>query len=93
MYDDLWRLNVELKSRHILKEFAKTKKWSGRELARQAGLGHAIVLHLMNGERSRCSKATADAIEDALGCPRGLLFETSVSTVSASNGRRELVRS
>lgn len=90
MHDDLWRINMELKSRSLLHEFAKHKKWSGRQLAREAGLGHAIVLHLLSGERTTCNRSTAAAIEDALDCPRGLLFETKVSSVSGSNGRKEL---
>lgn len=90
MNDDLWRINMELKSRSLLREFLKHKKWSGRQLAREAGLGHAIVLHLLKGERTTCNRDTAEAIEDALGCPRNLLFETKVSSVSGSNGRKVL---
>lgn len=88
MSTDLWRINMELKSQRLLRDYVKHMKWSGRQLAREAGLGHAIVLHLMKGERTTCNRATAEAIEDALGCPRGLLFETKVSSVSASNGQR-----
>ena len=47
---------------------------SGRELARRAGLGQAIVGHLLSGRRSTCSRPTATRIEAALGCPTGLLF-------------------
>ena len=88
MNDDLWRINMELKSRRLLCDYAKHMNWSGRRLAQEAGLGHAIVLHLMKGTRTTCNRTTAEAIEDALRCPRGLLFETKVSSVSASNGRK-----
>lgn len=60
---------------------------SGRELARRAKLGQAIVGHLLSGRRTTCSLATARAIEEALGCPRGLLFDESVSAVRA-DGRQ-----
>lgn len=83
-----WRLHVELKSRRLLADYVKHMGWSGRKLAREAGLGHAIVAHLLSGERKRCSPATARKIEEALGCPRNLLFEPSVSSVSGSNGRQ-----
>lgn len=56
---------------------------SGRELARRAGLKPAIVGHLLAGRRTTCSKATAVAIEEALGCPRNLLFVETVSAVRA----------
>ncbi len=87
MDNDLWRLNVELRSRRLLLDYLKAMRWSQRELAREAGLGHAIVNHLCNGKRKSCNKATAAAIEEALRCPPGLLFVVTASTVSASNGR------
>lgn len=88
MNDDLWRLNVELRSRRLLLDYLKAMKWSQRRLAQEAGLGHAIVNHLCKGTRKTCSKATSAAIEEALRCPPGLLFVESVSIVSPSNGRR-----
>lgn len=88
MHEDQWRLNVTLRSKRLLKDYVKHLGWSGRKLAKEAGLGHAIVAHLLRGTRKTCSARTANAIEDALGCPRGLLFEVSVSTVSESNGRQ-----
>lgn len=88
MHEDLWRLRVELRSRRLLLDYLKAMKWSQRRLAQEAGLGHAIVNHLCKGTRKACSKRTASAIEEALRCPPGLLFVDTVSTVSASNGRR-----
>ena len=89
MQENLWRLNVKLRSRRLLNDYVKHMDWSGRRLAREAHLGHAIVAHLMSGARTTCSPATAKAIEEALGCPRHLLFEQTVSSVSASNGHNE----
>lgn len=78
-----WRLNVRLKDRRLLAHYIGPTGLdiSGRELARRANLGQAIVGHLLSGRRTSCSKATAVAIERALGCPSGLLFVESVSSV------------
>lgn len=78
---------MKLRSRRLLRDYVNHLGWSGRRLAKEAGLGPAIVGHLLKGERSTCSPRTARRIEEALGCPRGLLFEESVSTVSRSNGQ------
>ena len=78
---DPWRLYVRLRSHRLLKEYVKHMGLSGRELAKRAGLGHAIVGHLLKGTRATCNPATAKAIEEALGCPPGLLFEPLVSSV------------
>jgi plasmid maintenance system antidote protein VapI len=47
---------------------------SERQVAREAGLSHATLNHLITGRRSSCSERTALAIERVLGCPSGLLF-------------------
>ena len=78
---DPWRLYVRLRSHRLLKEYVKHMGLSGRELAKRAGLGHAIVGHLLKGTRTTCNPATAKAIEEALGCPPGLLFEPFVASV------------
>lgn len=86
-----WRLIVRLKSRRALREYADFHKLSGRALAKKAGLKPAIVGHLMReGKTGRdtCSLETARAIEEALGCPAGFLFEPSLSPV-ADTKRRE----
>lgn len=84
-----WRLNVRLKDRQLLVQYIGPTglNISGRELARRAGLKQAIVGHLAGGRRATCSKATAVAIERALGCPAGLLFDESVPVVRA-DGRQ-----
>ena len=86
---ELWRLNVRLKRRELLRNYigAAGLNISGRELARRAGKGQAIVGHLLSGRRNTCSKSTAVAIERALGCPAGLLFSESVSVVRADGGQ------
>lgn len=84
-----WRLNVRIKDRHLLAKYIGPTglNLSGRELAKRAGLGQAIVGHLLSGRRTTCSKSTAAAIERALGCPNGLLFDESVSVVRADGKR------
>lgn len=88
-----WRLNVRLKDRHLLADYIGPTglNISGRELARRAGLKQAIVGHLIGGRRQTCSKATAVAIERALGCPPGLLFVESVSVVRADGRQVERI--
>lgn len=49
---------------------------SERQLAREAGLSHATVNHLITGRRTGCTLATAHAIEAALGVGPGTLFES-----------------
>ena len=48
---------------------------SERGFAVSAGLSHSTVNHLVSGRRTTCSAATAAAIERALRCPPGLMFE------------------
>lgn len=95
---DPWRLIVRLKSRRTLNEYIEFHKISGRELARRANLiakkngdsvGPAIVNHLRSGYRDSCNLATARAIEEALQCPPGFLFEPSMSPV-ADNRRQSI---
>ncbi|UIU47039.1 helix-turn-helix domain-containing protein [Microcystis phage MinS1] len=85
---DPWRLIVRLKSKRALNDYAEFHKLSGRALARKAGLGQAIVGHLMSGRRTTCSLATARALEEALGCPSGFLFEPTLSGVADTNRQR-----
>lgn len=64
-----------LRSRTLLVEYLDALGYSGRSFAREAGLGHATVNHLLTGRRGTCSRGTADRIEATLHCPPGLLFE------------------
>jgi transcriptional regulator with XRE-family HTH domain len=66
---------MQLRSREALIVCLEATGMSERQLARVAGLGHATVNHLVTGRRTRCSLATARAIESALGCAHGTLFE------------------
>lgn len=66
---------MQLRSRDALIICLEASGMSERQLARVAGLGHATVNHLVTGRRTRCSLRTARAIETALGCAAGTLFE------------------
>lgn len=66
---------MQLRSREALIICLEATGMSERQLARVAGLGHATVNHLITGRRTRCSPATAIAIETALGCELGTLFD------------------
>lgn len=78
-------LDVRLKDRDLLRRSIGPDGLgiSGRELARRAGLGQAIVGHLIGGRRDTCSRRTATRIEQALGCPSGLLFEEAPRVLPA----------
>lgn len=82
---------MRLKSRRALIEYAEFHKLSGRALARKAGLGPAIVGHLLSGRRTTCNLSTARAIEEALQCPPGFLFEPALAPVADTSSRREAV--
>lgn len=84
---------MKLKSRRALLEFMAFSKLSGRALAKKAGISPAIVGHLARDPRKKnarnsCSYATARAIEEALGCPPGFLFEPALSNVADTKPRR-----
>lgn len=98
MKPDPWRLIVRLKSPRALNEYAAFHKLSGRALARKAdqiakqknpdaSVGPGIVGHLMRGHRTTCNLTTATALEEALQCPPGFLFEPSLSPVADSTER------
>jgi len=82
---------VRLKSQQVLwdyMEFNGIK--SAYELARKAGLGVGIVGHLVavRPRRETCSAKTAHAIEKALGCPPGFLFEAKVSPIDSKQRQK-----
>lgn len=66
---------MQVRDRQMLVRYVELLGLSGRALARLAGLSPAVVNHLLSGRRSTCSARTAHAVEAALGCPPGLLFE------------------
>lgn len=65
---------MKLGNRIVLVALLDNARISERELARQAGLSHSTVNHLVTGRRTTCSAETAIAISDVLGCPVGMLF-------------------
>lgn len=78
-----WRLDMKLKSPEMLQQYMDYKRMKVRDLAKAAGISRATVGHLHSFKRQgSCSPATARAIEEALGCPPGLLFEARSSKVS-----------
>lgn len=80
---DEWRLTVKLKSHRALDEYMAFHKIdTAYELARRAGLKASTVGHIVSKRRNSCSLATARAIEEALQCPPGFLFEPKMSRVA-----------
>lgn len=73
---------MTLKDAGMLRQYMDFKGVTIRELAHQAKISHSTVGHLVRGTRRNAKPATARAIEGALGCPPGLLFEATASNVS-----------
>lgn len=73
---------MRLKSPEVLRQYMEYKRLTVRELAAAAKVSRATVGHLRSGERNTAKPATARAIEEALGCPPGLLFEARTSSVA-----------
>jgi transcriptional regulator with XRE-family HTH domain len=65
---------MRLRDRQLLAQLVEGTGLSERELARQAGLGHATLNHLLTARRESCSVATALALSSALLCPPTVLF-------------------
>lgn len=83
MEQDKWRLTVELRSHRALIEYMQFHEiGTAYELARRANLKAGVVGHLVARRRSSCSLKTAKAIEGALKCPPGFLFEPRMSRVA-----------
>ena len=73
---------MRLKDASMLRQYMDFKRVTIRELAHQAKISHSTVGHLVSGSRRNAKPGTARAIEEALGCPPGLLFEAVASNVS-----------
>jgi len=85
---DEWRLVVKLKSLRALREYmAFHSLTSGYALAKKADISAGVVNFLLAGDRTTCSLKTARAIEAALQCPPGFLFEPRMSRVASDNRR------
>lgn len=83
MQMDEWRLTVKLKSHRALAEYMDFHRIkTSYALAQKAGLKPGAVGHLVSKRRTTCSLKTARAIEEALGCPPGFLFEAEMSRVA-----------
>lgn len=63
-----------LRDADTMRGYVRLLNMSERELASQAGIGHATLNHLLSGRRATCSVETAVALEQALACPDGLFF-------------------
>lgn len=81
MINTEWRLDMRLKSPDMLRQYMEFKRMKVRDLAKAAGISRATVGHLHSGSRSTAKPETARAIEEALGCPPGLLFVATSSKV------------
>ncbi|HSV37504.1 MAG TPA: helix-turn-helix transcriptional regulator [Nocardioidaceae bacterium] len=87
---DKWRLTVKLKSHRALIEYMHFHRiGTAYELARRSDLKPGVVGHLVARRRTSCSLATARAIEEALQCPPGFLFEPRMSQVADTKRLRE----
>lgn len=77
-----WRLDMQLKSPEMLRQYMEFKRLRIRDLAAASGVSRATIGHLHSGARKSAKPATARRIEEALGCPPGLLFEATSSKIS-----------
>ncbi|WP_447643202.1 helix-turn-helix domain-containing protein [Nocardioides zeae] len=73
---------MRLKSPEMLRQYMSFKGLTVRQLARSADVSHATIGHLRSGARVSARPETARAIEEALQCPPGLLFEARSSKVA-----------
>ena len=73
---------VRLRSREALQDYLTFYKIkTGYALAKKAGILPGTATFLVRGHRETCSTRTARAIEAALACPPGFLFEATASGV------------
>ena len=79
---------MTLRSRRVLNDYINHNKLSNRGLAKKAGLSPATIDHLRSGRRDSCNLDTATAIEEALGCPPGLIFAPEALPVAATTRQR-----
>lgn len=74
---------MRLKSHQALMQYMDFHRiGTSYELARRAGLKPGVVGHLVARRRTSCSLKTARALEEALQCPPGFLFEARMSPVA-----------
>jgi transcriptional regulator with XRE-family HTH domain len=82
-----WRLDMQLKSRDVLRQYMRYRGMNVRLLATAAGVSRSTVGHLHSGKRKGCRPEAAAAIERALQAPPGLLFDPVVTNISREVGR------
>ncbi len=76
---------VRLRSRDALQDYMTFYKIkTGYALAKKAGILPGTANFLVLGHRDTCSTRTARAIETALACPPGFLFEGRASKIATS---------
>lgn len=87
MQDEQWRMWVKLKSMRALKEYMAFHHLdTAYALAKRAGISPGVVYFLTADDpkkrRATCSLKSARAIEEALQCPPGFLFDVKMSPVA-----------
>lgn len=76
---------MRLRSREALRDYMTFYKIkTGYALAKKAGILPGTATFLVRGHRNTCSIRTARAIESALACPPGFLFEATGTSVANS---------
>ncbi|MFJ8583687.1 hypothetical protein ACIRD2_03365 [Streptomyces sp. NPDC093595] len=66
--------------RHAMDHPGRGTSYSIRELAKAVGLSHhALIGHLLTGERDGCDEGTAEAIAEAVGVSVRVLFAPPAS--------------
>lgn len=78
---------MRLRSRDVLRQYMKYRGLNVRQLADASGVSRSTIGHLHSGKRKGCRPEAAAAIEKALECPAGLLFDPVVANVSREVGR------
>lgn len=85
---------MKARSPELLRAFVgpeKSKKVSGRQLARAIGKHPSFIDHLLTGRRSSCLPATADRIAQVLGVPTDVLFEERLTSAKRSGDNQDAV--
>ncbi len=76
---------MRLRSREALQDYLTFYKIkTGYALAKRAGILPGTATFLVRGHRDTCSSRTARAIETALACPPGFLFEARVPAITGA---------
>lgn len=71
---------MKLKEPQLLAAYMKSEGFSQARLARYAECSRQFIWALLNGDRTTCTQAVGERIEEALSVLPGTLFLTSVSS-------------